>query len=328
LGSVVAANAAEPTELPSCPDPVIIASKEPVGYYVFSTGRGIPIWFSRDLREWKPLGRVFESGMPAWASEAIPRSRWIWAPDISYFGGKYHLYYAVSTFGSQRSVIGLAVNETLDAQQPNYRWEDRGLVIESTPGACDFNAIDPALFVDRDDVPYLVWGSYWTGLKGTRIDPATGKPAQNPPEIVPLAARAPGTDPPAIEAPFLVFRDGYYYLFVSWDFCCAGLESTYKILVGRSRSVLGPYVDDQGRALVDGYAKLVLAGSDRWRGPGHNSLLQTDQGDWLVYSCYDAQRQRRRGDRVLNIRPITWVEGWPVAGEPLELRTADSGERR
>ena len=316
-----AADAAHPT----CPDPAIIGAKDSAGYYVFGTGRGIPIWFSKDLREWHRVGRVFEAGMPSWAARAIPRARAIWAPDISFFRGKYHLYYAVSTFGSQRSVIGLAVSETLDPLRPDqpsvgaHRWEDRGLVIESAPGKCDFNAIDPALFVDGDGTPYLLWGSYWSGIKATRVDPATGKPAQQPPKIVPLAARAPGTDPPAIEAPYLIFRDGHYYLFVSWDFCCAGLKSTYKIMVGRSKSVLGPYLDAEGRGMLDGHATLVLASSQRWRGPGHNSVLQSERGDWLVHSCYDAEKAPG-SERVLNVRPLTWNDGWPVAGEPLGSR--------
>lgn len=299
---------------PVCADPVVIATPGGKGYYVFSTGRGLPILFSPDLVRWRPAGRVFDGPVPAWAKEVIPGATNVWAPDISFFNGKYHLYYAVSTFGSQRSAIGLAVAGTLDTARPGA-WQDRGPILQSRPGRCDFNAIDPALFVDRDGTPYLFWGSYWSGLKATRIDPATGRPTEVPPAITPVAARAPGTNPPAIEAPFAISRDGWYYLFVSWDFCCAGFKSTYRILVGRSKNVLGPYVDAEGKRLLDGGGTPVLASSPRWKGTGHNSVLQTPKGDYLLYSCYDAKGSDRQ--RVLNVRPLRWRDGWPVAGDVL-----------
>lgn len=314
--SDAAAQQLRPIRREGCPDPSIVRRESKGDYLIFCTGRGIPIWQSTDLRDWRRIGRVFDTGLPAWAAEAIPHATAIWAPDVRLLNGKYHLYYAVSTFGSQRSVIGLAVNDTLDPDQPNYRWEDRGLVVESAPGKCDYNAIDPALFVDQDGKPYLFWGSYWSGIKAAAVDPVTGKLAGNPPTVVPVAARAPGTEPPAIEAPYVIHRDGFYYLFVSWDFCCAGLKSTYRVMVGRSRSILGPYVDREGRPMREGHATLVLASNDRWRGPGHNSVLQTPEGDWLVHSCYDKQAPPR-SERVLNIRPLSWQDGWPLAGEPV-----------
>jgi arabinan endo-1,5-alpha-L-arabinosidase len=298
---------------PPCADPAIIARDDGAGYVVFCTGRGIPFCHSGDLHQWNHAGRVFESAVPDWALKAVPGATAIWAPDISHFSGKYHLYYSVSTFGSQHSVIGLAVNETLDPSSPKYAWKDRGLVIESRPGQSDFNAIDPALFVDRDGAPYLFWGSFWTGIKATRIDPATGKPVKQPPEIVPIAARAGGSDP-SIEAAYVVFREGFYYLFVSWGSCCDGAQSTYRIVVGRAKSVLGPYVDRQGKSMLEGHGTLILASDDRWRGTGHNSMLKTDRGEWLVHACYDARNPRTR---VLNVRPIQWKDGWPVIGTPL-----------
>jgi len=296
-----------------CPDPAVIAD-EKGGYWVFSTGNGIPIWYSTDLRAWKRVGRVFAEDVPGWAKELIPGARNVWAPDIRYMNGKYHLYYSVSTFGSQRSVIGLAVNETLDIQSPNYRWEDRGLVLESRPGRDDFNAIDPALFTDSDGRAYLFWGSYWTGIKAAPINPATGKFASDPPRITAVAAR-PADNPPAIEGAYVIQRDGWYYLFVSYDSCCDGLASTYNIRVGRAKAALGPYLDREGRPMPEGHATLVLESSQRWRGTGHNSFLSTPQGDWLVHACYDAQAPRQ--GRILNVRPVRWVDGWPTAGEPI-----------
>jgi arabinan endo-1,5-alpha-L-arabinosidase len=210
-------------------------------------------------------------------------------------------------------VIGMAVSKSLDAARPDCRWEDRGLVIASAPGQCDFNAIDPAPFVAADGTPYLFWGSFWSGIKAARLD-AAGKLAGSPPQIVPVAARARDVAPPAIEGAYVVWHRGYYYLFVSWDLCCDGLASTYKIMVGRSPAVLGPYVDREGRRLLDGGGTLVLASSERWRGPGHNSVLQTSGGDWLVHHTYDAQHIKQ--GRILQIRPLNWPDDWPSPGEP------------
>ncbi len=298
-------------------DPTIVATQDAQGkpaYYVVATGRGIRLAYSPDLKNWKRVGRVFEQSVPAWAKEEVPKSGGIWAPDLSFHNGLFHLYYSVSTFGSQRSVIGLAVNKTLDQTSDDYEWIDRGKVIESFPGQCDFNAIDPALFVDEDGLWYLFFGSFWSGLKAVELDPETGKP-QAEAEIVPVAAR-PHHRAHAIEAPFVIRREGYYYMFVSWGNCCDGARSDYKVMVGRSRKVLGPYVDADGRAMLDGGGTLVLESSERWRGPGHNSVLTTEDGEWLVHHTYDMRNLRAQ--RILQIRPMTWTSGgWPEAGEPI-----------
>ena len=132
---------------PETPDPVILAFPDAKGYAVFATGRGLNVWRSNDLRLWTSAGKVFPDGLPNWVREAVPENRGsVWAPDISFFNGKHHLYYSVSTFGSQRSVIGLAVNEAIDPERPSEGWKDQGLVIASAPGETDHNAIDPALF--------------------------------------------------------------------------------------------------------------------------------------------------------------------------------------
>src|SRR5262249_10247433 len=133
-------------------DPVII--KEGDTYYVFCTGVGrgvpgvIPIRTSKDLRHWELAGTVFDK-LPEWATKEIPGGRGAWAPDISFFSGKYHLYYAVSTFGSRNSVIGLATNATLDPKSPRYKWEDEGMVLRSYQDKDDWNAIDPNLFYEN-----------------------------------------------------------------------------------------------------------------------------------------------------------------------------------
>jgi arabinan endo-1,5-alpha-L-arabinosidase len=303
--------------LNGAPDPTGLAVANAAGdvdYYVAATGRGVQLLRSTDLQHWQPSGHVFEQPVPQWARIEVPGTDGIWAPDLSYHEGLYYLYYSVSTFGSQRSVIGLAVNKSMDPASDDYQWQDRGKVIESNAEDNDFNAIDPALLVDEDGRWWLFWGSHWSGLKVVEVDPATGKP-QPDAEIKPVAAR-PDTSSHAIEAPFVIFHQGYYYLFASWDACCDGADSTYKVVVGRSRDAAGPYVDADGRAMLDGGGTLVLENSERWRGPGHNGVITTDAGQWMVHHTYDMQNLEAQ--RILQVRPMTWTSGgWPEVGEPL-----------
>lgn len=310
---------AQPREglLTGAPDPTGVATTNAAGetvYYVAATGRGVQLLRSTDLVRWESVGRVFDEAVPAWAKREIPGTEGIWAPDLSYHGGLYHLYYSISTFGSQRSVIGLAVNRALDPASPDYKWEDRGKVVESSAETSDFNAIDPALLVDQQGRWLLFWGSHWTGLKMVEVDAATGKPRPGA-AIQPVAAR-PDTTSHAIEAPYVLFRGGYYYLFVSWDGCCDGAKSTYKVMVGRSRSATGPYLDAAGKRMLDGGGTLVLEGDERWRGPGHNGVLESRAGQYLLHHTYDAQHLEAQ--RILQVRPLTWTEdGWPRVGAPV-----------
>lgn len=307
----------EPREglLHRAPDPTAVATTNAAGetvYYVAATGRGVKLLSSTDLIHWNRSGRVFKKRVPTWAARAVPGSSAIWAPDLSYHDGLYYLYYSVSTFGSQRSVIGLAVNKSMDPESDDYEWEDRGLVIESSPEETNFNAIDPALLVDENGKWLLFWGSYWTGLKAIEIDPTTGKPKSGA-EILPIAARPDGE---LVEAPYVIFHEGYYYLFVSWNGCCDGADSTYQVMVGRSRNALGPYVDAEGKPMLEGGGTLVIESSERWRGPGHNGILTTDEGQWMVHHTYDMQNLNAQ--RILQIRPLKWTEeGWPEVGEPV-----------
>jgi arabinan endo-1,5-alpha-L-arabinosidase len=292
-------------------------------YYVFATTANankdqLPIRCSHDLLEWKLCGHVFDS-IPAWIHTASPATRELWAPDISYFQGKYHLYYAYSAFGVNTSGIALATNETLDAQSPKYHWQDEGLVLKSTQ-ADDFNAIDPNIVLDEKGQPWLSFGSFWGGIKLRRIDPVTGKPLAADPTIYSLAARAMPIkpDPPkpglpadwqAIEAPFIVRHGNYYYLFVSFDLCCRGTKSNYRTMVGRSAQVTGPYVDADGKPMLKGGGTQLLKPNSRWIGPGGESVLLRPEGDILVFHAYDAIT----GKPALQISTLTWVNGWPHA---------------
>jgi arabinan endo-1,5-alpha-L-arabinosidase len=296
-------------------DPAVIQSDGV--FTLFSTGPGIPIRRSSDLIHWKRDGRVFEAN-PAWISREVPGASSLWAPDIAFFHGRYHLYYSASTFGSNRSAIGLATSPTLDPTRHDYAWLDRGFVVRSHPDD-DFNAIDPNVVVDAEGVPWLAFGSFWNGIQLVRLDPDSGLPAETPPSLIRLAARP---DPHAIEAPFLVRHDNSYFLFVSFDFCCKGVKSTYHVVVGRSDHVQGPYLDRAGRPMTEGGGTLVLEGSGRVRGPGHNAVLHDGDHDWFVHHFYDAEAQ---GTATLQIRPLLWdsKDGFPRVGEPLAWPVED-----
>jgi arabinan endo-1,5-alpha-L-arabinosidase len=281
-------------------------------YYVFATnrfnGKLLPIFCSQDLQQWKFCGNVFET-VPDWALKQVPGARGIWAPDIAYVQGEYRLYYAVSTFGSNHSTIGLITNKTLDAQSKNYRWLDQGPVISTTKDD-DFNAIDPHYVPDKEGNGWLAFGSFWGGIKLRKLDLNTGKLSQKDTMLYSLASRRPLT-PPAIEAPAILRHDGYYYLFVSFDFCCRGRDSTYKIVVGRSQKINGPYFDREGRALMSGGGTLLMAGSDAWRGPGGQFIFTDQAKDYLVFHSYSAVTNKAN----LMISSLVWEDGWPRAGQ-------------
>jgi len=299
-------------------DPVIIRQADT--FYVFCTGAGrgsgiVPIRCSKDLYHWTLCGRVFEV-LPDWAVKEIPGARGAWAPDISYYNGKYHLYYSVSTFGRNDSAIGLAINRTLDPNSPGYKWVDQGLVVRSHQGKDDWNAIDGNLVIQDEQNVWLCWGSFWGGITMRRIDPQTGKLSTTDTTLYNLARRSrsgPDATPPqegAIEAPFIVRHDGWRYLFASFDFCCRGAKSTYNIRVGRSQNVTGPYVDKAGVPMLEGGGTIVIeATTPNWRGPGHQAILQDLSGDYLVFHAYQTQTGRPE----LKISTLTWETGWPRA---------------
>jgi arabinan endo-1,5-alpha-L-arabinosidase len=296
-------------------DPVVI--KEKGTYYVFCTGgrsgQGVlPIRTSSDMRTWKAAGFVFES-LPEWVGKEVPMARNAWAPDISYFNGKYHLYYSVSSFGSRNSAIGLATTRTLDPSSPDYRWQDEGMVLRSYQDKDDWNAIDPNLVLDGDRA-WLAWGSFWGGIKMRRVDPSSGKLSAADETMHALSSR-PREQPinGSVEAPFIVRHGDYWYLFVSFDRCCRGAQSTYNVVVGRSQSVTGPYVDRSGKSMSEGGGTLVLeATTPTWRGPGHPAIFREDGKDFMFFHAYFGEG-RGRGS-ALQISTLVWEDGWPKVG--------------
>lgn len=303
-------------------DPSI--AKDGDTWYLFGTNNGpvrkgeLPVRCSKDLHQWKLCGYVLDK-IPDWIREQSPKTRELWAPDISYFQGEYHLYYAFSVFGKNTSGIALLTNKTLNPSDPDFHWVDRGLVLRSQ-AEDDFNAIDPNLVVDEKRQPWLAFGSFWSGIKMRRIDPNTGLLSGSDTKLYSLASRKRPDNPPpnppglpgdwqAIEAPFIVHHDDYYYLFVSFDLCCRGTRSNYKTMVGRSHSVTGPYVDAKGTPMLEGGGTSLLLGNSRWLGPGGESVLEQKTGDIIVFHAYDA----KTGEAFLQISTLAWVNGWPKA---------------
>ena len=219
-------------EYPDAHDPV--AAFCDGRYYVFTTGMGI--MSSADLVKWRFEGRVLDE-IPQWAADkgfqGMP-----WAPDIFYHDGTYYVYYSYSHFGKNQSAIGVVTNKTLNPKSPDYKWEDKGMIVESVPGRDEWNAIDANVIMDENGEAWLAFGSFWRGLKMFKLDETLTRMAQ-PQVWFPISRRPEGTaedtsktdtavtaDPRgkdfdagngAVEAPFIFKHDGWYYLFnIHW----------------------------------------------------------------------------------------------------------------
>lgn len=302
-------------------DPVLI--KQDSVYYLFCTGRGISAWSSTNMKEWKKEKQVFDT-LP-WAVAAVPGFKnHIWAPDISYSNGQYYLYYSVSAFGKNTSCIGVATNKTLHRSSPDFKWVDHGKVIQSYPGLTNWNAIDPNIGSDEKGNAWMVFGSFWDGLKivpltkdrlhvtGDTINLTTvasrkkESSANNPSAVDDNPKDAGGN---AIEAPFVFYKNGHYYLFASIDYCCKGVKSTYKMIVGRSKKITGPYVGKDGMNMATGGGTILLQGNADWYGVGHNAVVSFEGAEYLVFHGYDA---KDNGKSKLRIEKLYWESGWPM----------------
>jgi arabinan endo-1,5-alpha-L-arabinosidase len=264
-------------------------------YLVAHTGNDIALKTSTDRTAFRNAGSVFPGGA-SWTTTYTGGSRNLWAPDLSYQNGRYYLYYSASTFGSNRSAIFLATSTSGNSGS----WTNQGLVIESR-ASDNFNAIDPDLVVDDQGRWWLSFGSFWSGIKMVALDPATGKRSDS--TIRSIAGRNGG----AIEAPNIVKRGSYYYQFVSFDFCCRGAESTYRVMVGRSTSITGPYTDRNGVAMTSGGGTEILAGQGSVHGTGHTDVLADVDSDVLFYHYYADNGASRLGINLLAFD----AAGWP-----------------
>ena len=287
-------------------DPAFVAGAEGEASYVYSTGNGqvadgnIQIRRSVDGVDWVYAGEVWQE-KPAWLVAAVPGVDNLWAPELYENDGTWYLYYSASLFGTNTSVIALATNSTLDPDAPDYEWVDRGEVITSVGE--EFNAIDPGVVEDADGTPWLSFGSFSSGLSLVELSWPSGLRAGDADPML-IADRDLAVN--ALEAPYLLAHEGYFYLFFSRDFCCRGVESTYNIAVGRSETVDGPYLDADGAALLDGGGTPVLSSDGSRIGPGGQSV----SGGVLAFHYYDAALD---GAFQLGLIPLQWQDGWPVA---------------
>jgi arabinan endo-1,5-alpha-L-arabinosidase len=299
-------------------DPSIVRADD--GWWVFSTGAGIHVKHSSDGLRWAQGEQLFKAEPQWWRTYAPAMGKLdVWAPDVHLFRGRYWCYYSVSEFATNHSAIGL-----LSCTSPGKGdWRDDGFVISSVDAvgahaASDperrtgpsglrwSNTIDPNLAADASGNPWLVFGSWFDGIHVVQLDPGTMKPAG---PINSIAYR-----PHGIEAPNIVYRDGYYYLFVSIDKCCQGAKSTYKVTYGRSRSITGPFVDRDSHPMLEGGGSLLLEGGPRWKGPGGQTVYQDGESWLIVYHSYDAEN---KGIPVLKISDLYWDGGdWPTITKP------------
>ena len=226
------------------------------------------------------------------------------------------MYYSVSTFGSQTSAIGLVTNPTLDATDPNYQWTDQGPVIQSAPGN-NYNAIDAGIIQTPAGAVWMSFGSYVNGIYMMQLDPATGK------RITPNSPLVRVADNSSIEASYVYKHNDYYYLFVNYGTCCYGVNSTYNIRVAQSTNVTGPFLDQQGRSMINnGGGTLFLGTEGQYIGPGHMGIFEDEGVEWFGYHYYNGNAN---GAPTYNLRTLRWsADGWPLAG----LATVATAGRR
>jgi arabinan endo-1,5-alpha-L-arabinosidase len=282
-------------------------------FYVYATGNGLPAFQSEDGWTWHRAGSVMQAvpgGKPG--PDVIARGgNNTWAPDIIRSADRYFLYYAAP--GPQpKAAIGLLVGRTLDPASPDYKWEDGGPVVWSD-GVEDSNAIDPGVLRDpTNGTMWLTYGSYFGYIRLVELDPKTGKRLHPEAKPVNIAINS--------EASVMIVHEGWYYLLVTHGSCCAGGNSSYNIRMGRSRKVTGPFVDNMGVDMLQGGGKLFAGSSGRHIGVGHFGLL--DLGDGVQkFSCHYESDLDRGGISVLDIRPLWWRDGWPVAGDNVTAAT-------
>lgn len=244
------------------------------------------------------------------------------APDVMKIGDRYLFIYGATgggLGGGHNGRILTMWNRSLDPRSPDFRFTTP-VEVCSSDGLEDQDAIDPGLLLDPTTGRlWVCYGTYFGSIRLIELDPATGH-------------RVPGNVEKDIaidcEATDLIYRDGWYYLLGTHGTCCDGVNSTYNIIVGRSRSVEGPYVDNVGREMLRGGGRMVIAAGDRVCGPGHFGRTILDEGV-EVMSCHFEADFDRSGRSVLGIRPLLWKNGWPVAGERFRGGTFEiASERR
>lgn len=277
----------------SLPDPSIIKGDD--GYfYLYATEdiRNLPIHRSKDLVNWEFVGTAFtDATRPNFEPEGG-----IWAPDINKIGNQYVLYYSMSVWGGEWTCgIGCAV-----ADRPEGPFKDCGMMFRSK-GIKIQNCIDP-FYIEENGQKYLFFGSF-SGIYAVELreDGLKVKEGAAPVQVA-------GT---AYEGTYIHKRDGYYYLFASIGSCCEGLNSTYTTVVGRSKHLLGPYLNKKGERMLDNHHEVLIHKNSHFVGTGHNSEIVTDEAgnDWILYHAVSVKHP---DGRVLMLDKVFWKRKWPV----------------
>lgn len=292
------------TGQPYIHDPSTLAECEGK-YYTFGTGAG---------------GLVTDDGW-SWHGGA-ERPGGGAAPDVMKIGDRYLIIYGATgggLFGGHNGRILTMWNKTLDPKSPDFKYS-QPVEVASSDGMEDCDAIDPSMLLDPTTGRlWVTYGTYFGSIRLIELDPATGERVKgNVEKDIAIDC----------EASALIWRDGWYYLLGTHGTCCDGVNSTYNIVVGRSRNVEGPYVDNIGRDMLHGGGRMVIAAGQRVCGPGHFGRTVVDDGVELM-SCHFEADFDRSGRSVLGIRPLLWRNGWPQAGEPIQSGTYEiASERR
>jgi arabinan endo-1,5-alpha-L-arabinosidase len=263
----------------------------------------------------------------------ISEDGWIWksggerpgggaAPDVLKIGDRYLIIYGATgggLGGGHNGKILTMWNKTLDPKSPDFKYTEP-IVVAQSNGVEDNDAIDPGILLDPNDGRlWCSYGTYFGFIRLIELDPKTGKRVEgNKP--IDIAIDCEATD--------LIYRDGWYYLLGTHGTCCDGANSTYNIVVGRSKKVSGPYLDNMGRDMLKGGGKMVVAAGERVNGPGHFGRYIIEEGVEKMSCHYEADLDQS-GRSVLGIRPLLWKNGWPVAGENFKEGTYEiESERR
>jgi Glycosyl hydrolases family 43/Concanavalin A-like lectin/glucanases superfamily len=282
-------------------------------YFIYGDGQGISGLTTTDLRNWSAVNPVFPGAPPTWTTNAvIGFGGYFWAPDVAYFNGRYNLYYACSSWGTINSAIGLVTSPSLTSPV----WTDQGKVIESnypsTPNTdlTAYNCIDPSIMLDTNGTVWMSFGSYSDGILIMQLNPVTGKRFSAASPIYRVSNNGPVFFSNSEEGSCLYQHGGYYYLFVNFGGCCAGVDSTYNIRVGRSPSVNGPYYDKSGINLTNGGGTMVLESTARYIGPGHAAIMNDNGTNWFTFHYYDGNNG---GAATVGLMQMNWTaDGWPA----------------
>jgi len=260
-------------------------------YYVYGTGGG---------------SLVSDDGW-TWRAGTAPSRRGL-APDVIHIGDRYYMYVAANIGAQPKAAVNMIWSKSLDPASPDYKWEEGG-VVASSDGIEDSNAIDPGVFRDPNDHKlWLTYGSYFGYIRLVELDPKTGKRLNPNDQPRNIAINGEASD--------MMYHDGWYYLLLTHGSCCRGADSGYNIRMGRARKVTGPFLDNIGIDMIEGGGKLLIGSGGRVIGPGHFGLLDLGDGVQKFSMHWEADLDRG-GASVLDIRPLLWKDGWPVAGENL-----------